>query len=171
MGDVHTVFLSQPCFLIGSFVLNVRRVFSTAVLIRNKLVPVLHHFRLLIPEPLSLWQLERSWIFAVDRQVCKHPIFFGLHYTLCYHRQLCRNHLLLNHRTLSKDGLSTNQLAKRFLQLLNRQPEALATAPKCFVEARHRSVFAFSKKLMPASVKLEKRTLGFLVARFRVRFH
>ena len=30
-------------FLIGSFVLDVRRVFSTAILMKNKLVPVLHH--------------------------------------------------------------------------------------------------------------------------------
>ena len=68
-------------------------------------------FDLLIPEPFSLWQLEKSWIFAVGRQVCKHPIFFFLHCTLCCHRLLCRNHLLLTHRTLSKDGLSTNPLA------------------------------------------------------------
>ena len=81
-------------------------------------------FGLLIPEPSSLWQLEKSWIIAVGRQVCKHPIFFVLHCTLCYHRLLCGNHLLLNHRTVTKDDLSTNRLACRFLQLLNRQPEA-----------------------------------------------
>ena len=37
--DVHTVFLSQPYFLIGSFVLDV---FSTAILVKKELVPVLH---------------------------------------------------------------------------------------------------------------------------------
>ena len=33
----------KPYYLIGSLVLDVRRVFSTAILIKNKLVPVLHH--------------------------------------------------------------------------------------------------------------------------------
>ena len=47
-----------------------------------------------------------------------------------------KNHWLLNRRTLTMDGLSANLWASRFLQLLNRQPEVLATAPKCFVEAR-----------------------------------
>ena len=55
-----------------------------------------------------LWQLERSWIFAIGRQMCKHPIFFVLHCTLCCHRLLCRKHLLLTHRTLSNDGLSVS---------------------------------------------------------------
>ena len=133
--DVHTVFLSQPYFLTGSLVLDVGRVFSTAILIKKSLFPFFT-FDLLIPEPFSLWQLEKSWIFAVGRQVCKHPIVFVLRCTLCCHRLLCRNHLLLTHRTLSKDGLSTNPLARLFLQLLNRHTGALATAPKCFVEAR-----------------------------------
>ena len=31
-------------------------------------------FDLLIPEPFSTWKPERSWIFAVGRQVCKRPI-------------------------------------------------------------------------------------------------
>ena len=93
-------------------------------------------FDSLIPELFFLWQLERSWIFAVGRQVCKHPIFFVLRKTLCYHQLLCRNHLLFTHRTLSKDGLSTNPVERLFLQLLRRQPEAFATAPKCCVEAR-----------------------------------
>ena len=92
--DVHTVFLSQPYFLIGSFVLDVGHVSSTATLIQNKLVPVLHHFGLLIPEPFSLWHPERSWIFAVGRQVCKSQIFLILHYTLCCHRLACENHWL-----------------------------------------------------------------------------
>ena len=39
-------------------------------------------------------------------QVRKHPIFFVLRYTLCYHRLLCKNHWLLNRRTLSKECLS-----------------------------------------------------------------
>ena len=106
--DVHTVFLSQPYFLIGSLVLDVRRVFSTAIFDQKQACSRSSPFDLLIPEPFSLWQLEKSWIFAVGRQVCKHSIFFVLHCTLCCHRLLCRNHLLLTHRTLSKDGLSTN---------------------------------------------------------------
>ena len=55
-------------------------------------------FGLLIPEPFSLWQPERSWILSVGRLVCKHPIFFVLRETLCYHRLLCKNRWLLNRR-------------------------------------------------------------------------
>ena len=40
-----------------------------------------------------------------------------------------------------------------------------------FCWSSHRSVLPFSKKLMPASVRLEERTLGFLMVRFRIRFH
>ena len=50
--DVHTVFLSQPYFLIGSLVLDVKRVFSAAIFVRKKLVPVLHHFVVGVVTPL-----------------------------------------------------------------------------------------------------------------------
>ena len=65
-------------------------------------------FGSLIPRLLSLWQPAMSWIFAVGRQVCRHPIFVALHFTLCFRRLLCGNHLLLNRRTLSKDDWSAN---------------------------------------------------------------
>ena len=47
--DVHTVFLSQPYFLIGSLVLDVTRVFSTAILIKKQVCSRSSPFDLLIP--------------------------------------------------------------------------------------------------------------------------
>ena len=105
--DVHNVFLSQPYFLIGSFVLDIRHVLSTALLIKNKLVPVLSQ---------SLFHSDNlkkhgSSLLAV-KCANKHSIFFVLPFTLslCYHRLLCENHWLLK-RSDSVKGWFVSQSA------------------------------------------------------------
>ena len=67
-------------------------------------------FESLIPEPF-LWQLLKGHGSSLLAVKCAN-IRFSLSFikTLCYHQLLCRNHLLLTHRTLSKDGLSTNSV-------------------------------------------------------------
>ena len=118
---------------------------------KNKLIPVLHH---LTRDPRAFFTLQpdmdlRCWPSSVQTSHFLCPSLYAFLLIGC-----CVEILLL--------GLCQRMACQSihwplFLQL-NRQREAFNGAQVAQVR-------------IPASVRLEERTLGFLMGRFRVRFH